>query len=370
MFRGGLLIREKREKLAVSQEQLGELVGTNVGIIHRIETGKKVPDDTLVWAIANALRINAEALIRAFDEDRKAKHTKREDLLSLPTLLDWIDEEQELITLCLDVGETSKALRSVNRWTEEITQRCARERNKRIIRELQSRTIDMLLARIECNLFLSPRYHAENSILADVNEVYRLTDILGDLRRQDYASARLSDAYWMDRKAENAYSMATKLIVINGYPEHLFLTHRARLVSYAYVGRKQNYLDVEEAAWKDLEKGKILRPGDRASILEAMGRGRCDLGLGDADRILNLAQIEASDSEQGGRRTLRIIQTLRSKLYVVAKQTTSDKGYGQELVRTIQNIMPLSGLASYATEINQLAAQIGIPDRLEVKKSS
>ncbi len=53
----GLLVRQRREKLGLSHEDLARKIGEKVSVIRRIESGKMSPDDRLTVKLEHALKI-------------------------------------------------------------------------------------------------------------------------------------------------------------------------------------------------------------------------------------------------------------------------------------------------------------------------
>lgn len=53
----GNMVRAKRKELHLTQEQLAELIDSDVYYISRIETGKKLPGNKFLLALSNALGV-------------------------------------------------------------------------------------------------------------------------------------------------------------------------------------------------------------------------------------------------------------------------------------------------------------------------
>ena len=87
----GLRIRHFRTERNMSQEELGDLVGTTNRHIINIENGNKGPSLTLLVAIANALNVTSDDLL--------LDNLKRYGTLS----------DNELLSFMLDCNKTEKA---------------------------------------------------------------------------------------------------------------------------------------------------------------------------------------------------------------------------------------------------------------------
>lgn len=56
----GEKLRERREALKLTQEQLAEATGLRQSTISRIEKGEQCPSDRAKWLLAGALRVRVE----------------------------------------------------------------------------------------------------------------------------------------------------------------------------------------------------------------------------------------------------------------------------------------------------------------------
>ncbi len=63
-------IRELREKKGITQEQLGEMVGTSRQAINAIETGKYEPSIWIAYSVSKVFGLSIEEVFQ-FEESRK-----------------------------------------------------------------------------------------------------------------------------------------------------------------------------------------------------------------------------------------------------------------------------------------------------------
>ena len=78
-------IRESREKLELTQKELGEKIAEKESIIHKIETGLMEPSLKLAKKLENFLKIK---LIEIYGEDKIKKIDFKSDKLTIGDLLD------------------------------------------------------------------------------------------------------------------------------------------------------------------------------------------------------------------------------------------------------------------------------------------
>lgn len=91
-----LKIRQAREKLGISHEELGKKINEKVSVIRKIETGKMTPDNTLVAKLEHILKI--KLLVPASEEKISKKIPKpasRELTLGDLVKLDKKEEPEE-----------------------------------------------------------------------------------------------------------------------------------------------------------------------------------------------------------------------------------------------------------------------------------
>lgn len=77
----GVRIKQHREAKGLSQEELGDIIGTSNRHLSKVETGGKNPSLDLVIKIANALDITPDVLLS--DYLTGSKETKNTELLAL-----------------------------------------------------------------------------------------------------------------------------------------------------------------------------------------------------------------------------------------------------------------------------------------------
>lgn len=75
-----ILIREKREKMKLSREELGKQIYEKVSVINRVESGKMVPDIKLVRKIEKALNIDLVELLEDGDFEYHSKNLRKATL--------------------------------------------------------------------------------------------------------------------------------------------------------------------------------------------------------------------------------------------------------------------------------------------------
>ncbi|MGL4669779.1 MAG: multiprotein bridging factor aMBF1 [Methanobacteriaceae archaeon] len=75
-----ILIREKREKLKLSREELGKKIYEKVSVITRVESGKMVPDIKLVRKIEKALNIDLVESLENSDFEYHSKNLRKATL--------------------------------------------------------------------------------------------------------------------------------------------------------------------------------------------------------------------------------------------------------------------------------------------------
>lgn len=80
-----LRIRTLRKKMALTGEQLGEIVGVSKGYISEIETGKKQPGSDLLMRLADALRCSVGELFEtSANADDAELHAHLQVMAKLP----------------------------------------------------------------------------------------------------------------------------------------------------------------------------------------------------------------------------------------------------------------------------------------------
>ncbi|MDF2587250.1 MAG: putative transcriptional regulator [Anaerocolumna sp.] len=74
-------IHEFREKLGLTQEQLGELVGVSRQAIHAIETEKFEPSIWLAYDISKVFHCSIEEIFIFEESEKKSRSTQRRGII-------------------------------------------------------------------------------------------------------------------------------------------------------------------------------------------------------------------------------------------------------------------------------------------------
>ena len=92
-----LKIRQAREKLGLSHEELGKRINEKVSLLRKIETGKMTPDNRLATMLEHALKIKliVPAKEEKFPQTRLAKASGRDVTLGDLIQIDKKDSEKE-----------------------------------------------------------------------------------------------------------------------------------------------------------------------------------------------------------------------------------------------------------------------------------
>ncbi len=56
-------VKQRREQMKLSQQQLADLIGVNQAMIHYIEAGTKIPSLAVTISLANALGCSIDELV-------------------------------------------------------------------------------------------------------------------------------------------------------------------------------------------------------------------------------------------------------------------------------------------------------------------
>jgi transcriptional regulator with XRE-family HTH domain len=104
-------IRKVRKKRGWSQSELGEIIGSHLSHINRIETGKHDPSLGVLKKIANALNVSIDFLVNGTEDDLKEVKIEDKNMAERIKLLNTLDpEDRKVVIKVIDAMLTKKKI--------------------------------------------------------------------------------------------------------------------------------------------------------------------------------------------------------------------------------------------------------------------
>lgn len=104
-------IKKIRKKKGWSQKELGEMIGSHLSHINRIETGKQNPSLEVLIKLADALDVSIDGLVRGSEEDFKEIRIEDKNMAERIKLLNTMDpEDRKAVIRVIDAMLTKKKI--------------------------------------------------------------------------------------------------------------------------------------------------------------------------------------------------------------------------------------------------------------------
>jgi transcriptional regulator with XRE-family HTH domain len=104
-------IKKIRKKKGWSQKELGEMIGSHLSHINRIETGKQNPSLEVLIKLADALEVSIDGLVRGSEEDFKEIRLEDKNMAERIKLLNTMDpEDRKAVIRVIDAMLTKKKI--------------------------------------------------------------------------------------------------------------------------------------------------------------------------------------------------------------------------------------------------------------------
>ncbi len=104
-------IRKVRKKKGWSQSELGEMIGSHLSHINRIETGKHNPSLEVLKKIANALEVSIDSLVNGTEEDLQEVKIEDKNMAERIKLLNTLEpEDRKAVIRVIDAMLTKKKI--------------------------------------------------------------------------------------------------------------------------------------------------------------------------------------------------------------------------------------------------------------------
>ena len=104
-------IRKVRKKKGWSQKELGEMIGSHLSHINRIETGKYKPSLDVLKKIADALDVSLDYLVSDSGEDLQEVKIEDKNMAERIKLLNTMDpEDRKAVIRVIDAMLTKKKI--------------------------------------------------------------------------------------------------------------------------------------------------------------------------------------------------------------------------------------------------------------------
>jgi transcriptional regulator with XRE-family HTH domain len=104
-------IKKIRKKKGWSQKELGEMIGSHLSHINRIETGKQNPSLEVLIKLADALEVSIDSLVRGSEEDFKEIRIEDKNMAERIKLLNTMEpEDRKAVIRVIDAMLTKKKI--------------------------------------------------------------------------------------------------------------------------------------------------------------------------------------------------------------------------------------------------------------------
>ena len=104
-------IKKIRKKKGWSQKELGEMIGSHLSHINRIETGKQNPSLEVLIKLADALEVSIDGLVRGSEEDFKEIRIEDKNMAERIKLLNTMEpEDRKAVIRVIDAMLTKKKI--------------------------------------------------------------------------------------------------------------------------------------------------------------------------------------------------------------------------------------------------------------------
>ena len=104
-------IKKIRKQKGWSQKDLGDMIGSHLSHVNRIETGKQNPSLEVLIKLADALGVSIDGLVRGSDEDFKEIKIEDKNMAERIKLLNTLDpEDRKVVIRVIDALLTKKKI--------------------------------------------------------------------------------------------------------------------------------------------------------------------------------------------------------------------------------------------------------------------
>lgn len=122
-------IRKVRKKRGWSQSDLGEMIGSHLTHVNRIETGKHNPSLEVLKKIASALEVSIDYLVHGTEDDFQEVKIEDKNMAERIKLLNTLDaEDRKAVIRVIDAMLTKKKILRIvsgENQTENMVQQTA-----------------------------------------------------------------------------------------------------------------------------------------------------------------------------------------------------------------------------------------------------
>lgn len=361
MRTAGRIIREKREKLGLTVEDLAAYVHVSKATMSRTETGQRIPPDREIQAIADILELECPSLLSAFDAQRQA-HADAKALLTAGGLFSVLDLLEAFIENAektriqglpyLAIEMANKALKTIQPYLLS-----AGEQEKPTLYRLQAKGLIVRAASFTMTVTpsLAPPPHLAKLIRLDEISALR-----------PYLQAPM-DAYYLDLgialpamcaflvnrfELDKVWQPADFNRLSGAYVRGLIL--RDQIVVAAMKKQRADYERLLQEANQAARQG-LLDWTARARIFEGQAIGMIYLGLAERDVPLKNAEKfyqRAVLSEQG--QPFVGAQIARTKIYHLVEQPQLDEELVCETAKSEVHQLQVRGYRRQLTQIKRI----------------
>ena len=104
-------IKKIRKQKGWSQKDLGDMIGSHLSHVNRIETGKQNPSLEVLIKLADALGVSIDGLVRGSDEDFKEIRIEDKNMSERIKLLNTLEpEDRKVVIRVIDALLTKKKI--------------------------------------------------------------------------------------------------------------------------------------------------------------------------------------------------------------------------------------------------------------------
>lgn len=361
MRTAGRIIREKREKMGLTVEDLAAYVHVSKATMSRTETGQRIPPDHEIQAIADILELECPSLISAFDAQRQANADAKAlftvgGLFSVLGLLEeTIDDAENIRVQGLPywaIEMANKALKNIQPYMLS-----AAEQDKPALYRLQAKGLIVRAAGFTMTVtpsLVTPPHLEKHIRLGEINALL------------PYLKAPVDD-YYLDL---GIALPAMSAFLVNRYDlDKVWRPSDFQRLSGAYVRGLILRDQIVVAAMKKqmAEYERLLREANqmarlglldwtaRARIFEGQAIGMIYLGLAERDVPLNNAEKfyrRAVLSEEG--QPFVGAQIARTRIYHLVKQPHLDEELVCETAKSEVHQLQVGGYRRHLTQIKRI----------------
>jgi transcriptional regulator with XRE-family HTH domain len=233
-------------------------------------------------------------------------------------------------------------------------------------KELQRLLMQTLHVRIHSNLDFRLPGEAVHFTLPDYRYALDLAQETGDIAGQAASASWLVDMYYVGKDYRKAVQHGEALLdeIDTHNARDYFVALVSLLVSYGYVGQRDNFKAVERLVLQLMDRNVFSSPYDRVIFLERMARARALLGLGEIDTRLQDAERELG-SLVATVMPLRKIALLRTRLLSLrSTEKRSDIDQVGELIKEGLGLAREFGYRRHFAQFVDFSFQYGLDKQL------